>query len=76
MSDKPDIGDKMGKKYYLDELDIVAIMLFSFITGMLVVWGVMLISDKPAQTPVCHAITEDSVITDCNYHNGAWWSKW
>jgi hypothetical protein len=25
--------------------------------------------------PVCHAMTEDSVITDCDYHNGAWWKK-
>lgn len=24
---------------------------------------------------VCHSITEDSVITDCSYHNGAWWTK-
>lgn len=24
---------------------------------------------------VCHAVTEDSVITDCDYHDGAWWTK-
>lgn len=33
----------------------------------------------PKQTspivPVCHAVTEDSDITDCDYHNGAWWTK-
>lgn len=25
--------------------------------------------------PVCHAKAEDAVITDCDYHNGAWWTK-
>lgn len=25
--------------------------------------------------PVCHAKTEDSVITDCDYHDGTWWTK-
>lgn len=29
---------------------------------------------KPS-IPVCHAIQEDSDITDCEYHNGAWWTK-
>lgn len=25
--------------------------------------------------PVCHSVTEDSVITDCEYRNGAWYRK-
>ena len=29
---------------------------------------------KPAN-PVCHAIAEDSIIWDCDYHDGAWWVK-
>lgn len=28
-----------------------------------------------ATNPVCHSKTEDSVITDCNYSNGAWYRK-
>lgn len=25
--------------------------------------------------PVCHALTEDSVMSDCDYRNGAWYRK-
>lgn len=25
--------------------------------------------------PVCHSVTEDSVITDCDYRNGGWWQE-
>lgn len=25
--------------------------------------------------PVCHSVTEDSPIYDCEYHDGAWWRK-
>lgn len=70
MSGKSDIGDKM------DKLDILLISVVSFILGMLVATGITLIVDKPAQIPVCHAITEDSDITDCSYENGTWYRKW
>lgn len=38
-------------------------------------WGKSDMSDIPPNTPVCHAITEDSDITDCSYHNGTWWTE-
>lgn len=25
--------------------------------------------------PVCHAATEDSIITDCAYHDGGWYQE-
>lgn len=32
-------------------------------------------SDANRTNPVCHSLTEDSVITDCDYRNGAWYRK-
>lgn len=65
----------MDKRYNLGILDIILITLISFILGMSAVWGIMVIVDEPVQTPVCHAITEDSDITDCSYQNGTWYHK-
>ena len=31
--------------------------------------------EHPIHPAVCHAITEDSVITDCDYHDGGWYQK-
>ena len=48
---------------------------------MLVILGILVIVDIAVQLrqnrtqAVCHALTEDSDITDCDYHNGAWWTK-
>ena len=27
------------------------------------------------KAPVCHAVTEDSVIVDCDYRDGGWWQE-
>ncbi len=52
--------------------------------GLLVIMGILLIVPNAGNTAkmgrmlpkaVCHAITEDSDITDCSYRNGAWWTK-
>lgn len=49
-------------------------------TGAVIAWGVA--GDRPTpivvatvttvEAPVCHAATEDSVIKDCDYRDGAW----
>lgn len=47
----------------------LALLLILLITAFIGYSGL-----KPT-SPVCHAKTEDSVISDCDYHNGAWWTK-
>jgi len=50
--------------------------LLSMIFVLLVVIAVLIGRDVAIATnPVCHAITEDSYISDCDYHNGAWYRK-
>lgn len=48
---------------------LFAIATFLLITGM---WLGMTLDRA---NPVCHATQEDSVILDCDYHNGAWYRK-
>lgn len=50
-------------------------VILSLILLFLGIW--LLTNPKPTNVtiPVCHAITEDSDITDCDYHDGAWWTK-
>lgn len=70
MSDKTDKGRKMGRtRKVVGIIAIQAILACAFILG---IWYGKSQSDTKA---VCHAKTEDSVITDCSYHNGAWWTK-
>jgi len=52
----------------------------SGIIALFVVVGVAygitwLFPEKPAQIVVCHAPTEDSDITDCDYRDGGWYPK-
>lgn len=47
-------------------LAIAAIWISGYITGQMV--------SDPTKA-VCHAITEDSHISDCDYRNGAWYRK-
>ena len=48
---------------------IVGILLIAVIS-----FGLGQISAKWIKA-VCHSITEDSVITDCDYQNGTWYRK-
>lgn len=49
------------------------IILTSAYVGMVIGFNV---ADRDNRTnAVCHSNTEDSVITDCNYTNGAWYRK-
>lgn len=64
MSDKTDIGDKMVQKRI--EAILWAVLVVMVITLITLIWG------QVQPKAVCHAITEDSVITDCSYENGTW----
>ena len=51
-------------------------LLISAVLGVFV--GMWVASGESASIhryAVCHAITEDSVISDCTYQNGAWYRK-
>jgi len=43
------------------------------VTGFCGGWLVGIHADDEA--PVCHSVTEDSVIRDCDYRNGAWYAR-
>jgi len=46
------------------------------IIGVLLLVAVFLLGAYwQATNSVCHAKTEDSVITDCDYRNGGWYRK-
>jgi hypothetical protein len=48
---------------------VVAVAVFiSYMLGLSV-------GRQQREQPVCHAVTEDSMPYDCDYHDGAWWRK-
>lgn len=51
-------------------------VVISVIMGIALIWGsgaqMGALLEKQTN-PVCHAITEDSDMSDCSYHNGAWY---
>jgi 5,10-methylene-tetrahydrofolate dehydrogenase/methenyl tetrahydrofolate cyclohydrolase len=52
---------------------LIVIMAVSVYVGVVV--GYNLASRDNRTIAVCHSTTEDSVMTDCNYQNGAWYRK-
>lgn len=61
---KTDIGVKMRK------------VLVSVLVGFGIFWaGYATNVQIERNRPVCHALTEDSVMSDCDYRNGAWYRK-
>jgi hypothetical protein len=51
---------------------LVAILVILAILVVVDIWVTVANSHSKA---VCHAITEDSDITDCDYQNGTWRTK-
>lgn len=47
----------------------------TFIATLAIVFVAGVKLPPPPNTPVCHAVTEDSPITDCDYRNGTWYTK-
>lgn len=45
------------------------------ILALMVAALTLLIIETFGPKAVCHSMTEDSVITDCDYRNGTWYTK-
>lgn len=54
------------------DLLILAAVLLGFAGGLHTDRQLLLALPLSPPAPVCHALTEDSVITDCRYYQGAW----
>ena len=46
-----------------------------FLIGMLTAAVLCVLVFALTDKPVCHAQTEDSIIYDCDYRNGAWYQR-
>ena len=65
---KTDIGDNVYKLALFMAVIIIStgIYAFGYFTGS---------GSHYHTNPVCHSITEDSNIYDCDYRNGTWYQK-
>jgi hypothetical protein len=57
------------------DLKCIAVVLVSMMITVIVGSLIMRAWFAPSDGPVCHSATEDSVIVDCDYRNGGWYSK-
>jgi hypothetical protein len=51
------------------------IVAYAAIALVLLVTGIWVGMAAERSNPACHSVQEDSVILDCDYHNGAWYRK-
>jgi hypothetical protein len=51
----------------------VLVMLLLVAIAMLIASAVVF--NRQMKSPVCHSVTEDSVIYDCDYRDGGWYQK-
>jgi len=52
-------------------------MKFWTVVALLVAFTLGIVVDMAVNqaTPVCHSVTEDGPITDCEYRDGGWYQK-
>lgn len=53
----------------------LAFVVIAVTLGVGVILGMSVQTGLDRTKAVCHAITEDSVISDCDYRNGTWYHK-